>query len=69
MSFTKPTSLSFAKLSDDDVKNKKERDFQRNLRLGILTLNEVRAHYGLKSIGDKGRSIYKGDKEYERQTK
>ncbi|MDR7669053.1 hypothetical protein O3S73_008740 [Bacillus altitudinis] len=63
MSFEKPTSLSLGKLSHDDVKNKKERDFQRNLRLGILTLNEVRAHYGLKSIGEKGRSIY------ERQTK
>jgi len=61
MSFTKPTSLSFAKLSDD-VKDKKERDFQRNLRLGILTLNEVRAHYGLKSIGEKGRSIYERQK-------
>ncbi|WP_368929807.1 hypothetical protein [Bacillus pumilus] len=58
MSFTKPTSLSFGKSSDDDVKDKEERDFQRNLRLGILTLNEVRAHYGLKSIGEKGRSIY-----------
>ncbi|WP_282067000.1 hypothetical protein [Bacillus pumilus] len=65
MSFEKPTSLSFAKSSDDDVKNKEERDFQRNLRLGILTLNEVRAHYGLKSIGEKGRSIYKGGKNNE----
>ncbi|AVM25553.1 hypothetical protein [Bacillus pumilus] len=59
MSFEKPTGLSLGKSSDDDAKNK-ERDFQRNLRLGILTLNEVRAHYGLKSIGEKGRSIYKG---------
>ncbi|WP_144459417.1 hypothetical protein [Bacillus pumilus] len=62
MSFTKPTSLSFAKLSDDDVKDKKERDFHRNLRLGILTLNEARAHYGLKSIGEKGKSIYERQK-------
>lgn len=69
MSFEKPTSSSLGKPSHDDVKNKKEQDFQRNLRLGILTLNEVRVHYGLKSIGDKGRSIYKGGKEYERQTK
>lgn len=60
MSFTRPTSLGLGKSSDDDVKDKEERDFQRNLRLGILTLNEVRAHYGLKSIGEKGRSIYKG---------
>ncbi|KLV22291.1 hypothetical protein [Bacillus altitudinis] len=61
MSYEKPTSLSLGKSSDDE-QNKKERDFQRNLRLGILTLNEVRAHYGLKSIGEKGRSIYKGGK-------
>ncbi|WHX74668.1 hypothetical protein QNH25_15350 [Bacillus safensis] len=59
MSFTKPTSLSFAKSTDDDVKNEEERDFQRNLRLGILTLNEVRAHYGLKPIGEIGNVIYK----------
>ncbi|MCY7691580.1 hypothetical protein MH111_14075 [Bacillus altitudinis] len=58
MPFTKPTSLSLGK-SSDDVKDKEERDFQRNLRLGILTLNEVRAHYGLKPIGEIGNVIYK----------
>ncbi|WP_039963148.1 hypothetical protein [Bacillus stratosphericus] len=61
MSFTKPTSLSFAKSTDDDVKDK-ERDFQRNLRLGILTLNEVRVHYGLKPIGELGEVIYRAEK-------
>ncbi|PRS28783.1 MULTISPECIES: hypothetical protein [Bacillus] len=58
MSFTKPTSLSFAKSTDDEG-NQEEHDFQRNLRLGILTLNEVRAHYGLKPIGEIGNVIYK----------
>ncbi|WP_144531697.1 hypothetical protein [Bacillus pumilus] len=60
MSFTKPTSLSFAK-STEDVKDE-ERDFQRNLRLGILTLNEVRVHYGLKPIGELGEVIYRAEK-------
>ncbi|QDZ93846.1 hypothetical protein [Bacillus altitudinis] len=64
MSFTKPTSLSLGKSSDDEVIviNKEERDFQRNLRLEILTLNEVRAHYGLKPIGEVGKVIYRGGK-------
>lgn len=60
MSFTKPTSLSFTKSSESSYEN--QRIFKRNLNLGILTLNEVRVHYGLKPIGELGEIIYKAEK-------
>lgn len=60
MSFTKPTSLSFTKSSESNYEN--QRIFKRNLNLGILTLNEVRVHYGLKPIGELGEVIYRAGK-------
>lgn len=60
MSFTKPTSLSFTKSYESNYEN--QRIFKRNLNLGILTLNEVRVHYGLKPIGELGEVIYRAEK-------